>query len=181
MRLNDAAKCLKYYYKGADEAVQIILNCAMVAAGATAVGGMVPFLALPAMIVSCVGAVWTMYIKICKCLEIPIGENILKVLASAALSNIATNLISVFAVELVTAAIPGIGSLAGAAATFGCIYLAGMMFMEMLLAFAKKGKVGEELRDVSQQTLKSEIKNHTPTKEDVKDARHSFDNHYPGK
>lgn len=181
MRLNDAARYLKGYYKSADEAVQTILNCAMVAAGATAVGGLFPILALPAMIVSCVGAVWTMYIKICKCLEIPLGENILKVLASAALSNIATNLIGVFAVELITAAIPGIGSLAGAAATFGCIYLAGMMFMEMLLAFAKKGKVGNDLGGVSQQDLKAEIQNHTPTREDVKDARHSFDDHYPGK
>lgn len=181
MKLNIVAKYLSQYYKSADEAVQIILNCALVAAGATAVGGLFPVLALPAMIVSCVGAVWTMYIKICQCLHIPIGENILKVLASAALSNIATNLISVFAVELITAAIPGIGSLAGAAATFGCIYLAGMMFMEMLLAFAKKGTVGNDLGKVSQQTLKTEIKNHTPTKEDVKDARQSFDDNYTAK
>lgn len=181
MRLQDAVKSLKYYYKDADEAEKIILNCAMVAAGATAVGSLVPFLALPSMIVSCVGAVWTMYIKICLCLEIPIGANILKVLASAALSNITTNLVGVFAVELLTAAIPGIGSLAGAAATFGCIYLAGMMFMGMLLSFAEKGKVGEDLKDVSQQDLKAEIKNHTPTREDVKDARHSFDDNYPGK
>lgn len=181
MRLDHLLKNLKYYYKSADKVEKIILNCALTAAGATAVGGLVPILALPAMIISCVGAVWTMYIKICKCLDIPIGENILKVLATAALSNIATNLISVFAVELITAAIPGIGSLAGAAATFGCIYLAGIMFMEMILAFAKKGKVGDDLGHVSQQVLKSEIKNHTPTKEDVKDARHSFDDNYPSR
>ena len=181
MKLKDLVRNLKYYYKTADEVEQIILNCAMAAAGASAVGGLVPVLALPAMIVSCVGAVWTMYVKICNCLKIPIGENILKVLASAALSNIATNLIGVFAVELITAVIPGIGSLAGAAATFGCIYLAGMMFMETLLAFAKKGKVGRNLGDISQQALKSEIQNHTPTKDDVKDARRSFDKNYPGK
>lgn len=181
MRLQDVARCLKVYYKDADEAQQIILNCAMVAAGAAAVGGWVPVLALPSIIISCFGAVWAMYIEVAKCLDIPIGKNLLKVLASAALSNIATNLVGVFAVELVTAVIPGIGSLAGAAATFGCVYLAGMMFMQMLLAFAKKGKVGNDLRHVSQQVLKSEIKNHTPTREDVKDARHSFDGNYSGK
>ena len=56
-----------------------------------------------------------------------------------------------------------------------------MMFMEMLLAFAKKGKVGDDLSGISQRDLQDEIKNHTPTKEDVKDARHSFDDNYPGK
>lgn len=179
MRLNDIARYLEQYYKGADDAVKIIMDCAMVAAGATAVGGLFPVLALPAMIVSCVGAVWTMYIKLCKCLDVPIGKNILKVLASAALSNIATNLISVFAVELITIAIPGIGSLAGAAATFGCIYLAGVMFMAMLLSFAKKGTVGSDMGNVSAKKLKDELKNHTPSEDDVKDARKSFEDNYP--
>ena len=181
MRLQDAVRALRYYYKDAGEAEQIILSCAAVAAGSAAVGGMVPVLALPAMIVSCVGAVWAMYIQICKCLEIPIGKNILRVLASAALSNIATNLIGCFAIELITVAIPGVGCLAGAAATFGCIYLAGMMFMQMLLAFAKKGQIGSDLENMSEAELKSTIKKQTPTKEDVKDARHSFDDNYIGK
>lgn len=178
MNLNCLVSYLKCYYKGADKVEKIIVNCALAAAGATAVGGCFPVLALPAMIVSCVGAVWTMYIQICKCLHIPIGENILKVLASAALSNIATNLIGVFAVEIITAVIPGIGSAAGAAATFACIYLAGMMFMEMLLAFAKKGTVGSDLGNVSEADLKSTLKQQTPTKEDVKSAKNSFDSNY---
>ena len=160
MKLNIVAKYLSCYYKNASEAVQIIMNCALVAAGATAVGGMFPFLALPSMIISCFGAVWTMYLKICLCLNIPIGENILKVLASAALSNIASNLVGVFAVELITAAIPG------------------MMFMEMLLAFAKKGTVGSDLGNVTQKDFQSEIKKHTPTREDVKDTRNVFDQNY---
>ena len=181
MRLNEVAKGLKCYYQCADEAEKIIFNCAMAAACATAVGGMFPILGLPAMIIVCVGAVWAMYIKICKCLTIPIRDSILKVLASAALSNIAANLVGVFAVELVTAAIPGIGSLAGAAATFGCIYLAGMMFMEMLLGFAKKGKVGADLGGISEKEFKSAIKDYTPTKDDVKDARDAFDQNYPNK
>lgn len=178
MRLQDVAKSLKYYYKGADEAVQTILNCALVAAGSVAVGGMFPVLALPSIIVSSVGAVWAMYIKVAKCLDIPISQNVLKVLASAALSNIATNLVGVFAVELVTAMIPGIGSLAGAAATFGCVYLAGMMFMEMLLAFAKIGKTGDDLGGISKGQLQDELRNHTPSREDVKDAREFFDRNH---
>lgn len=178
MRLNDLLKDLRYYYKSADEVGKIILTCGLTAAGAVAVGGMFPILAIPAFIVSSVGAVWAMYGKICKCLEIPIRKNILKVLASAALSNIAANLAGVFAVEIVTAMIPGIGSAAGAAATFACIYLAGIMFTETLLAFAEKGQVGNDLGSVSERTLKSEIKSHTPTKEDVKDARSSFEHNY---
>ena len=178
MKLTYLLKDLGRYYKHADKVEQIIINCALTAAGAAAVGGFFPVLALPAMIVSCVGAVWTMYIQICKCLDIPIGDNILKVLASAALSNSAANLVGVFAVEIVTAFIPGIGCVAGAAATFGCIYLAGMMFMEMILAFAKKGKVGSALGSISEKDLKDEIENHTPTKADAKDACHSYKNNH---
>ena len=53
--------------------------------------------------------------------------------------------------------------------------------MEMLLAFAKKGKAGSALGSVSAGEFKSEIKNHTPTKADAKDARKSFDRNYPNK
>ena len=178
MNLKGAAIALKAHYKGAEEAEQIIMNCALVAAGAAAVGGIIPILALPSLIVSCVGAVWTMYIKVCKCLGIPIKDNILKVLASAALSNIATNLISVFAVDIITTIIPGVGSLANAAATFACIYLAGLMFMKMLIFFAKQGKVGDNLGTLSEKELKNSIRQQTPTKEEAKQAGTSFKESY---
>ena len=178
MALQEVIRALTIYYANADEAEKTIMNCAVVAAGAAAVGGFIPILELPALIVSSVGAVWAMYVKVCERLGIRIRKNILKVLASAALSNIAANLISVFAVELVTCMIPGIGAAAGAAATFACVYLAGLMFMNMLLALAKKGQTAHDLENVSEETLKSVLAGQTPTKKDVKDAKNTFKQNY---
>lgn len=178
MRLNDVLRYLKVYYKGVDGVEKTIINCAITAAGASAVGGFFPVLAIPATIVSCFGAVWTMYVSLCKQLEIPIGENILKVLASAALTNLTMNLLGSIAIELVAAFIPGVGSVASAAITFASVYLAGMMFMNMLLALAKKGKVGADLNNMSQDDLKHHMQQQTPTKEDLKDAKVAFNSNY---
>lgn len=178
MNLKLILRSLNEYYKNAEEAEKIIITCALTAAGASAVGGIIPILAIPSLIISCVGAVWAMYIQLCKCLEIPIRDNILKVLASAALSNIATNLISVFAIEIITTFIPGVGSVANAAVTFACIYLAGLMFMKMILLFAKQGKVGKDFVTISEDDLKSTISKQTPSKEEAKQASTVFKGHY---
>lgn len=179
MRMSDLLRYLEVYYKGAEEAEKIIINCALTAAAAAAVGGFVPALSLPAMIISCFGAVWMMYAQLCDCLGIPFQENILKTLASAALSNIATNLIAVFVVELLTAFIPGIGSVSGAAVTFACVYLAGLMFMKMLLAFARMGKTGDALGSMTPGNASSYMKQCGVSKDDVKNAKDAFNQNFP--
>ena len=132
MKMQELTNNLETYYQNAPQAQKIIINCALTAGGATAVGGLVPVLSIPATIVASLGAIWAMYIKLSQCLGVPFKENSLKVLASAALSNIATNLIGVFAIELLGTIVPGFGCVAGAALTFACVYLAGLMFMKML-------------------------------------------------
>lgn len=174
MNMTEIAYALKMYYKKAEEAEKIILECAAIAAGASAIGGTISILALPAMVTSCFGAVWAMYIRLCKHFEIRINENVLKVLASAALSNIATNLISVFAIELLTVFVPGFGLAANSIVTFSCVYLAGMMFMKMLLTFAKNGRYGNGLENMPESELKDALKKITPSKNDIKNAKDEF-------
>lgn len=174
MSLKVLLKDLKIYYNGAENVEKIIIDCAVVAAGAAGVAGVVPVLAIPGMIVSCVGAVWAMYIKICKELDIKIGENILKVLASAALSNIAVNLAGAFATELVLAFFPGASILASAAITFCSIYLAGVIFMKVLLALAKNGKTGDALGTISEEEFKRVFGDQSIGKEDVKMVKKVF-------
>lgn len=140
MNLTSVMNSLKRFYQDADKAERIIIHCVLAAAGAVAVGSTFPILALPSLIFSCCGAVWTMYIRLCKCLEIPIQKNILKVLASAALSNIAANLLGVFALEIAAAILPGVGSVAGAAVSFACIYLSGLMFMKRFLCLPGRAR-----------------------------------------
>ena len=86
---------LKAYYSNAENTEKIILNCALVAASADLVGGAIPGLAIPAVITSCFGAIWVMYGKLCKELGISLKDNTLKILARAAITNIAMNLTGV--------------------------------------------------------------------------------------
>ena len=178
MNMTKLLKELKVFYYNADEAGKMIISCALVAAGSAAVGGMIPALEIPALIVASVGAVWTMYIKLCRILHISIGDNLLKVLASAALTNIATNLIGVFALELLSCFIPGIASISGALITFTSVYLAGQMFMGMVLFFARQGKTGADLGNVSAEEMRDVLADQTPKKADVKDAKKVFRENY---
>lgn len=66
--------------------------------------------------------------------------------------------------------IPGIGSAAGAAATFACVYLTRIMFLNMILALAKKGVVVENLGTVSEKDLKSVLADQTPTRKNASEA-----------
>ena len=175
MSLRVISVSLATYYKGASRAEKVILESAFAAAAACAVGGAVPILALPSLIISCIGAVWTMYYRICKELGIPLSGHMLRFLGTAALSNIAANLVGTFAAELLTMAIPGLGSVAGAAATFACVYLAGMMFMNVILSLAQNGHVGDDVGDVSKRTLKDYMNDATPSEKDVKDAKSQFE------
>jgi hypothetical protein len=50
--IKEAAYALKDYYPNADETEKVIINCALVAAGADAVGGVLPGLAVPATIIA---------------------------------------------------------------------------------------------------------------------------------
>lgn len=174
MRMNELLRYLKIAYHNVEGAEKIILNCALTAAGASAVGGLIPVLSIPAAIVSCVGAVWTMYISISKELGIPFKDNLLKSLASAALSNIAINLAGYLLTDLLLSFIPVAGVAANALLTFASVYLAGLMYMNMLAAFAKKNIVGEAIADVTPEDLEAELKQHTPTKDDVRDAKNAF-------
>ena len=178
MRMNELLRYLKTAYQTVDGAEKIILNCALTAAGASAVGGMIPVLSIPAAIVSCVGAVWAMYIKVSNALGIPFKDHLLKVLASAALSNIAINLAGFLLADIFLSFIPFAGVATNALLTFASVYLAGLMYMNMLAAFAKKNIVGADLAAVTQEDLEAELKQHTPTQEDIRDAKDAFKANY---
>lgn len=92
----------------------------------------------------------------------------LKVVASAVLTNIAVNLISTFIAEIVLCFVPGVSISASAAICFATTYLAGKMYLEILLAFTKSGK---RIEDATQEDFKQEIKKHTMTRDDLREAK----------
>lgn len=156
--MKDVAYLLKAYYANAEETEKIILSCALTAAGADAVGGLIPGLAVPMIVVSCLGAVWAMYGSICAKLNISIKGNVLKILARAALANIVANLGGFLAAYLVATFIPGAGVAASALLTFATVYLAGYIFLQTLLKLAQKSRDPHTFGDIDERDMKDTIK-----------------------
>ena len=167
---------LNKYYNNADKAHKIIIACAGAAAAAEGIGGSIPGLAVPAIIISSFGAVWTMYGKLCKTLGITLRKSVLKLLARAALSNIAANLSSALLTLLAAQFIPGASVLASAAIGFISVYLAGMLFLQMILRLAEKSKDASSFDDISEKEMKDTIHTIKLTKDDLDAAKAEFSN-----
>lgn len=166
---------LKVHYGNADQMEKVIIDCALVAAGADAVGGLFPGLAIPATIASCFGAVWVMYGRLCGTLGISMKENVLKFLAKAVISNIAANLGGALIAMFVGMFIPGASAFVSAAVTFITVYLAGIVFLALILKMAKKSSDPYSFSDISESDMKEIVSNTRLSKEDLKEAKKSFE------
>ena len=172
--LKGTAYELKEYYKNADELVQLIIRCAGVAAAADAAGSLIPAISVPATIIGCVGSVWAMYGLMCKKLEIPLNNNVLKLLARAAVSNIAANLGGALVSMVVAMCVPGASVAASAVVSFITVYLAGYVFMKLVLGLAKSGKAAEDIAGMNSDELKQAMKGEKVTKADMDAAKDAF-------
>lgn len=166
---------LKCYYSHADETERVILNSALAAAAADAVGGMIPGLAIPATILSCFGAVWVMYGALCSTLGISLKGNTLKLLAKAALANITANLGGAMVAMFAGMFIPGASILVSATVAFIAVYLAGVVFLRLILKMAQKSKDPYAFSDISASEMKTAARKVTLTKDDLKAARTAYD------
>ena len=165
---------LKCHYNNAEETEKNIITCAFTAATADDLGGAIPGLAVVTTIISCVGAVWVMYGKLCSCLWIKMRDNTLKLLARAALANIAGNLASVLLSMAATLLIPGGSIAASAIITFLVVYLAGLAFLQMVLNLAEKSNDPYAFSDISDGEMKRKMKETKFTAEDLEAAKQSF-------
>lgn len=166
---------LKEYYSNAEDTEKVIINCALVAAGADAVGGIIPGLAIPATIASCFGAVWVMYGKLCGTLGISLKENVLKLLAKAALANIAANLSGALIAMFAGMFIPGASIFVSAAVAFVTVYLAGIVFLALILKMAKKSSDPYTFSDISEDDMRKTVSGTKLSKEDLKAAKDAYD------
>jgi len=109
--------------------------------------------------------VYTMYLRMNQALGIKLGKNVVKALASAAISNIISNagsfLLS-FVGATVLSIIPVVGNYASALLMFGVSYatvmIAAMCYGKTLLALSKAGSNVESMtEDEIKKAMKSEI------------------------
>ncbi len=129
---------LASYFTRANEAKKTITHFSLLAAGANAVGGVIPGLVIPVIIISCSGTAWMMYRQLYGQLGFSMKENVLKHLVQVVLASIAANLAGTiafrFAGELVEdASIP-----ASAITAFLTVFLAGLVSLKLITKPAEK-------------------------------------------
>ncbi len=166
---------LSKYYANAEETEKIIINCALVAAGADTVVSIIPGLAVPATIVSCFGAVWAMYGTLCRKLGISLKTNVLKLLARAALANIAANLWGAILALIAGMFFPGASVAASAVITFITLYIAGYIFLQTILTLAEKSSDPHTFSDISEGEMERTAKATKVSKDDLKAAKSAYD------
>lgn len=166
---------LKVFYSEAEETEKIILDFALIAAAADAVGGSIPGLAIPATIISCFGAVWVMYGSLCTVLGISIKENILKLLAKAALSNIIANLGGILIAIFAGMFIPGASMMVSAAVAFISVYLAGIVFLQLILKMAQKSSDPYTFSDIDTDEMKETVRGVKLTTDDLNAAKAAYE------
>ncbi len=172
--LDMVADTLQVFYENADEANKIIMTAALTAAGADAIGGIIPGLAIPATIVSCFGAVWVMYGAICRKLGITMKDKALKLLARAALANIAANLGGAIAALIAGMLVPGGSVVASAIVSFVTVYLAGLVFLKTLAKMAAASSDPHTFSDMSESDMKRAMRETSVTREDLEAARRAY-------
>ena len=167
-------EALKSFYSNADDANKVIMTAALTAASADAIGGAIPGLAIPATIVSCFGTVWVMYGAICRKLGINMKDKALKLLARAALVNIAANLGGALAALIAGMLVPGGSILASAVVAFLTVYLAGLVFLKTLVKLAAASSDPHSFSDMSEGDMKRAMKETKVSKEDLEAARKAY-------
>ncbi|MBR4303265.1 MAG: hypothetical protein IKT80_06895 [Bacteroidaceae bacterium] len=157
-----------------------IQTCAITAA-ATGIGaGMFPGTGGIVLTAASVTAIWTMYVRINKILEISIADNILKSLASAMLTNIiaagGAYILAVVA-TVVIAFIPGLHFLAAPAEAiiaYIAVFASGILYIKFLTnIFKAKGAFDFGSGSDVQQNVK-DIINNTDMSSMIKDVKESY-------
>ena len=170
----ELVRLLQQYYSRAKDTEKVIIECAVAAAAADLIGAWVPGLAIPAAVVSCFGAVWAMYARLCSTLGISIKENALKLIARAALANITANLAGALAVAFAGMFVPVFSAVVSAGFVFAVVYLAGLIFLNLILRLAQKSNDPYHFSDISEADMETATRSVRLDKDDLKAAQDAY-------
>lgn len=162
--------------KTSSDRIESIITRHAAGAAATALGAGFMTFAFPAAgplinVLVSTGIIWSMYYNISCELGIPMSKNLLKTLGSAFLSNIALNLGGVLLLELAATCIPFIGVAASAAICYAVTYLAGYLFIKLLVNVFEAGKRPDEMTADQLADISKDICADTNCKQIFKDAQ----------
>ena len=150
---------MEYYESGeyikpfsSQELADCVLHHAAAAGIAAMAPGVIPGIGFGIAAAITTGAVWSMYIKMSKMIGTSITEKTLKVIASAAISNIAMNT----AVFIALTFIPGIGAIATGVINFAAVYAAGLIFLTAITRLFKVKRT--DIENISDEEWKASVK-----------------------
>ncbi len=162
--LNTAAdnllkEMIDYYVSGdytkpfsSEELADCVIDHAAAAGLAAIAGSVLPGVGAGIATAVTTVAVWRMYIKMAKIIGTTLKEKTLKVIASAAISNIAMNT----AVMLVVSFLPVVGTVACGVINFASVYIAGLIFLTTLTRLFKVRR--EDINDISNEEWAENVK-----------------------
>lgn len=155
--------------KNLPEEISNILETHAIGAAVAGLGAAwFPGFGAAAAVVANVGFVWSMYIRIGSKIDVPFSRNILKSVATAICTNLASNVVGYVVMASVFSLFPGIGSGAAAmtmaAIGFILTYSCGLIYIKVLTRLAK---AHVDFNDVSEEDLKV-MAGKVIAKEDIK-------------
>lgn len=157
--LREAAYALKVYCHDSDEIVQSVIGHAAGAAVSAAGAGCLPGAGSTIAAGISIGIIVKMYVSLGKMLGVKLGNGVLRSLASAVVADLAGAVAASIAVAAAISFIPGIGTLGSATITgitsFCYVYLAGIIYIQML---GKILKTGKSVESMSEEELKRAMK-----------------------
>lgn len=156
------------------ELANCVINHAAASAIAAMAGGCFTGAAGFIALAISVGAIWKMYIEICRIIKVKIGKNKLKTLASAVLANITTQFAGVIAMEILVSFIPGAAFFICGACNFATVYFAGLVFLKVLTGiFMAGGDIASADVDDIKAQCSAEVKS-TNAKDIYAEAKGAF-------
>ncbi len=143
-----AADVIRMYFKSgeykknfnAQELADLVVTHAAAAGVAAMAAGILPGAGTLVATGIAVGAIWTMYYRIARYLELNLAKEAWKAIASAVLSNIITQLAGVLVLEIAIGFVPGASIVAAGAVNFGITYVAGIIYLKALTGIFAAGK-----------------------------------------
>lgn len=148
----------KFSHIDDEDIIKIIVNHSLGAAAAAVASGWLPGVGGAVATGVAMGFVLSMYYRLCEEMNIKLSKNKLKAIASVAIAEIAAYLAVIMAAEAVLTLIPGLNigaALIAAVCNFGMVYVAGALFIKMMIAFTSGQN---DVSSMSEDQLKKAMK-----------------------
>lgn len=125
-----------------------------------------------------IGFVWSMYVRINALTGMPFSKNILKSVATAVCTNVASSAVAAIAISTVFSLLPGLGSI-GASATmavvsFSITWSSGLVYLKVLTRFAKAAVNLDEVDEADLKAMAQDVLARENVKEMMKQAKAEF-------